>query len=262
MNSFRHVRDALQHEAARQARALDRGERILQETRLWNPDRGVTVSMRSKEYAHDYRYFPDPDLLPVEPDPAWVAAIERELPELPGARRQRFITEYALPPHDAELLTGDRALADYFEEAVGVHPNPKALANWIGSELLRELKGDTAAAPAARVRPAALARLVALVDEGTISGKMAKELFERMARTGEEPDVIVRRESLRQVADEDAIGRVIDEVVAAHPGVVGDYRRGKKQAAGFLVGQVMKATQGRANPQVVNRLLAERLGAD
>jgi aspartyl-tRNA(Asn)/glutamyl-tRNA(Gln) amidotransferase subunit B len=261
MNSFRHVKDALEYEAARQIRALERGERVVQETRLWNPERAATAAMRSKEYAHDYRYFPDPDLVPVEPAAAWVTAIERDLPELPRARRQRFLGEYGLPLHDAELLTSDRALADYFEEAVRVHGNPKALANWIGSELLRELKGDPAAVATAPVRPAALARLVALIDEGTISGKMAKELFERMARTGEDPDAIVRREGLRQVADEDALGRVIDEVVTAHPGVVDDYRRGKKQAAGFLVGQVMKATQGKANPQVVNRLLGERLGA-
>jgi aspartyl-tRNA(Asn)/glutamyl-tRNA(Gln) amidotransferase subunit B len=190
-----------------------------------------------------------------------VTAIEQDLPELPRARRQRFLAEYGLPLHDAELLTSDRALADYFEEAVRVHGNPKALANWIGSELLRELKGDPAAVATALVRPAALARLVALIDEGTISGKMAKELFERMTRTGEDPDAIVRREGLHQVADEDALGRVIDQVVTAHPGVVDDYRRGKKQAAGFLEGQVMKATQGKANPQVVNRLLGERLGA-
>jgi aspartyl-tRNA(Asn)/glutamyl-tRNA(Gln) amidotransferase subunit B len=260
MNSFRHVRDALEYEAARQAHALDRGDRVVQETRLWNPERGITLSMRSKEYAHDYRYFPDPDLVPLAPAPAWVAEIERALPELPRARRQRFVAEYHLPLHDAELLAGDRALADYFEEAVRVHPNPKALANWIGSELMRELKGDPAAVTASPIGPAPLARLVALVDEGTISGKMAKELFERMARTGEDPDAIVRREGFRQVADEGAIGQVIADVVAAHPGVVEDYRRGKKQAAGFLVGQVMKATHGRANPQVVNRLLAERLG--
>jgi aspartyl-tRNA(Asn)/glutamyl-tRNA(Gln) amidotransferase subunit B len=260
MNSFRHVRDALEHEAARQARAMERGERVVQETRLWNPERGVTVPMRSKEYAHDYRYFPDPDLVPVQPDPAWVAAIERALPELPRARRQRLVEQFGLLPHEAELLTGDRALADYFEEAVRIHPNPKALANWIGSELLRELKGDPAAVTASLIRPALLGRLVALVDDGTISGKMAKEIFERMGRTGEEPDAIVRREGLRQVADETTLGRVIDEVVTAHPGVVADYRGGKKQAAGFLVGQVMKATQGKANPQLVNRLLAERLG--
>jgi aspartyl-tRNA(Asn)/glutamyl-tRNA(Gln) amidotransferase subunit B len=190
-----------------------------------------------------------------------VAAVEQELPELPRARRQRFVDQHGLPAHDAELLTSDRALADYFEAAVGAHPNPKALANWIGSELLRELRGDPAAVPTSPIRPAALARLVALVDAGTISGKMAKELFERMARTGEAPDAIVEREGLRQVADEGALRQVIDEVVAAHPGVVEDYRRGKKQAAGFLVGQVMKATQGKANPQLVNRLLGERLGA-
>jgi aspartyl-tRNA(Asn)/glutamyl-tRNA(Gln) amidotransferase subunit B len=171
------------------------------------------------------------------------------------------VEQYGLPAHDAELLAGDRALADYFEDAVRIHPNAKGLANWIGSELLRVLRGDPAAVEACRVRPEALARLVALVDAGTISGKMAKELFERMAETGEEPDAVVEREGLRQVADADALGRVIDEVVAAHPGVVQDYRRGKKQAAGFLVGQVMKATQGKANPQLVNRLLAERLGA-
>ncbi len=261
MNSFRHVRDALEHEAERQARVLDAGGRVVQETRLWNPDRAVTVSMRSKEYAHDYRYFPDPDLVPVAPDPAWVAAIEQALPELPRARRQRLVEQYTLPAHDAELLTADRALADYFEEAVRLHPNPKALANWIGSELLRELKGDPAAVTASPIRATALARLVALVDAGTISGKMAKELFERMARTGEDPDAIVQREGLRQVADEGAIARAIDAVVAAHPGVVTDYRGGKTQALGFLVGQVMKATQGKANPQLVNRLLTERLGA-
>jgi aspartyl-tRNA(Asn)/glutamyl-tRNA(Gln) amidotransferase subunit B len=260
MNSFRHVRDALEHEAVRQGRVLDGGGRVVQETRLWNPERAVTVSMRSKEYAHDYRYFPDPDLVPVQPDPAWVTAIERELPELPRSRRQRFVEQYALPLHDAELLTGDRALADYFEEAVRLHPNPKAVANWIGSELLRELKGDPAAVTASLIPAAALARLVALVDAGTISGKMAKELFERMARTGEEPDAIVQREGLRQMADEGALGQAIDAVVAAHAGVVTDYHRGKKQALGFLVGQVMKATQGKANPQLVNRLLVERLG--
>jgi aspartyl-tRNA(Asn)/glutamyl-tRNA(Gln) amidotransferase subunit B len=261
MNSFRHVRDALEHEAGRQARWLEGGGRVVQETRLWNPEREVTVAMRSKEYAHDYRYFPDPDLVPVQPDPAWVAVIERDLPELPRARRQRLVEQYGLPAHDAELLTADRALADYFEEAARLHPNPKGVANWIGSELLRALKGDPTAVAASPIPAAALARLVALVDAGTISGKMAKELFERMARTGEDPDAIVQREGLRQVADEGAIGQAIDAVVAAHPSVVTDYHRGKKQALGFLVGQVMKATQGKANPQLVNKLLAERLGA-
>ena len=261
MNSFRHVRAALEYEVTRQSRALDQGERLVQETRLWNPEAAHTLSTRSKEFAHDYRYFPDPDLVPVQPDPRWVAEIEAGLPELPEARRRRFIEQYALSLYDAGLLTGDRDLADYYEAAVRAHANPKALANWILSELLRELDGDPAAVRRSPVRPQALARLVALVDDGTISGKMAKDVFAGMWRTGEAPDAIVEREGLRQVADADALGRVVEEVLAAHPAVVADYRKGKKQSLGYLVGQVMKATGGKASPQVVNRLLAERLPA-
>jgi aspartyl-tRNA(Asn)/glutamyl-tRNA(Gln) amidotransferase subunit B len=259
MNSFRHVQAALEHEVERQARALDRGERIVQETRLWNPDRGQTLPMRSKEFAHDYRYFPEPDLVPLRPDAAWVAEIEAALPELPRARRRRLVEQYGLPAYDAELLTADRALADYYEEAVRHHGNGKAIANWIMSELLRELAGDPGAVARSPIRPAQLARLVALVDDGTISGKIAKDVFERMARSGEDPDAIVRREGLTQMADEAALGAVVDQVIAAQAAAVADYRKGKKQSVAFLVGQVMKATQGKANPQVVNRLLAERL---
>ena len=259
LNSFRHVKAALDFEISRQTAVLDRGEPVAQETRLWNPEAGHTRSMRSKEYAHDYRYFPDPDLVPLRPDPAWVRAIGEALPELPRARSRRFVEAYALPPYDADLLTSDRALADYFEAAVRAHPSPKALANWILTELLRELDGDAAAVARAPVRAEELARLVALVEDGTISGKMAKNLFGTMWRTGEGPDVIVTRDGLRQVADAGALAAVVDQVIAAHPGVLGDYRSGKKQALGFLVGQVMKATGGKANPQLVNRLLAERL---
>jgi aspartyl-tRNA(Asn)/glutamyl-tRNA(Gln) amidotransferase subunit B len=258
MNSFRYVRAALEYEVERQARALDAGERLIQETRLWNPDKGQTLSMRSKEFAHDYRYFPEPDLVPIRPEPVWIAEIEAGLPEMPQARRQRLVEQYGLPVHDAELLTQDKALADYYEEAVRAHANPRAIANWISSELLRELR-DPAAIATAPVRPAHLARLVALVDDATISGKIAKDVFERMWRSGEDPDAIVRREGLTQVADEAALGAAVDQVIAANPGAVADYRKGKKQSAAFLVGQVMKATQGKANPQVVNRLLAARL---
>jgi aspartyl-tRNA(Asn)/glutamyl-tRNA(Gln) amidotransferase subunit B len=215
--------------------------------------------MRSKEFAHDYRYFPEPDLMPLEPAPGWVAAIEAALPELPRARRRRFVEQYGLPPYDADLLTADRALADFYEEAVRLHPNPKALANWVMSELLRELASDAAAVAASPIRPAHLARLVALVDDGTISGKIAKDVFERMARSGEDPDTIVRREGLTQVADEGALAAVVDQVIAANPAAVADYRKGKKQSVAFLVGQVMKATQGKAHPQLVNRLLTQRL---
>jgi len=261
MNSFRHVRAALEYEVSRQARALERGERLVQETRLWNPDRGETLSMRSKEFAHDYRYFPDPDLVPMRPAPAWVAEIEAALPELPRARRRRFVEQYTLPPYDADLLTQDRALADYYEEAVRRHPNPKALANWVISELLHELHGDPAAVATCRIAPQHLARLVALVDDGTISGKIAKDVFERMARSGEDPDTIVRRHGLTQLTDEAALVGLVDEVLAANPAAAADYRRGKKQSVAFLVGQIMKATQGKASPQVVNRLLTERLGS-
>jgi aspartyl-tRNA(Asn)/glutamyl-tRNA(Gln) amidotransferase subunit B len=259
MNSFRHVRAALEYEVERQGRLLGRGQRVVQETRLWNPDRGETLPMRSKEYAHDYRYFPEPDLPPLRPDPAWVAALGTELPELPRARRQRLVEQYALPVYDADLLTADRALADYYEEAVRGYPNPKAVANWILTELLRELRGDPAGVATSPVRPTHLARLLALVDEGTISGKMAKDVFERMVRSGEDPETIVHREGLRQVAGATELGAVVDEVIRANPSAVADYHKGKTQSLAYLVGQVMKATQGKANPQVVNRLLGERL---
>ena len=259
MNSFKHVQRALEYEAARQARALGRGERIVQETRLFDPDKGETLSMRSKEYAHDYRYFPEPDLVPLRVDPTWVREIEANLPELPQARRQRFQAEYDLPLYDAEILTSDRALADYYEEVVRLHPNAKAASNWIMSELLRELRGDPAAVAASLIRPHHLATLLRLQDEGTISGKIAKELFERMARTGEDPEVIVRQEGLVQVADREALAKVVEEVIVKHPQAVLDFHEGKKQSLGFLVGQVMKATQGKANPQLVNQLLLERL---
>jgi aspartyl-tRNA(Asn)/glutamyl-tRNA(Gln) amidotransferase subunit B len=259
MNSFKHVQRALEFEAARQARALPRGERIVQETRLFNPDKGETRSMRSKEYAHDYRYFPEPDLVPLRVDRAWVGEIEASLPEMPRARRQRFQEQYALPASAADLLTSDRALADYYEEVVRLHPNPKAASNWIMSELLRELKGDPAAVGSSPIRPDHLAALLRLQDAGTISGKIAKELFERMARTGEDPEVIVREEGLVQVADSSALSAAVEEVVAKHPQAVADFREGKRQSLGFLVGQVMKVTQGKANPQLVNQLLLERL---
>jgi len=217
--------------------------------------------MRSKEFAHDYRYFPEPDLPPLRPDAAWVLALAAELPELPRARRQRFVEQYALPARDADLLTADRALADYYEETVRCHPNPKATANWILTELLRELHGDPSAVATSPVRPVHLARLVALVDDGTLSGRIAKDVFERMVRSGEDPDAIVRREGLRQVNDETELASVVDEVIRANASAVADYHKGKRQSLAYLVGQVMKATQGKASPQVVNRLLGERLAS-
>jgi aspartyl-tRNA(Asn)/glutamyl-tRNA(Gln) amidotransferase subunit B len=260
MNSFRHVQRALEYEVARQAEALASGDRIVQETRLWDPERGRTLPMRSKEFAHDYRYFPEPDLPPLEVDPMWVETIRAALPELPAARRRRFSEAYQLSTYEADLLTQGRGLADYFEAAVREYPVAKTVANWVLNELLRELPADDDRAVAASpVPPHHLAGLLRLVDDGTISGKMAKDVFARMVRTGQAAVVIVRREGLTQVVDTGALGTVVDDVLAANPSVVEDYRRGKKAALGFLVGQVMKATQGKANPAVVNQLLGEKL---
>ncbi|HSF07260.1 MAG TPA: Asp-tRNA(Asn)/Glu-tRNA(Gln) amidotransferase subunit GatB [Methylomirabilota bacterium] len=260
MNSFRNVQRALEFEVQRQARALEAGEPIVQETRLWDADRGYTRSMRSKEYAHDYRYFPEPDLTPLVLEPAGIAAIRAALLELPRARRQRFVSEYGLPAYDATVLTQSRALAEYFESAVREFPNPKVVSNWIMSELLREIPGDDERAiQACRVTPQRLIGLLRLIENATISGKIAKDVFDRMLRSGEAADTIVQREGLTQVADAGALAAIVDQVLAANPKPVEDYRRGKTAAAKALVGLVMKATQGKANPALVNQLLEEKL---
>jgi aspartyl-tRNA(Asn)/glutamyl-tRNA(Gln) amidotransferase subunit B len=260
MNSFRNVRDALEHEIKRQTRALATGERIVQETRLWDPDRMVTVSMRSKEFAHDYRYFPEPDLPPLDVQTAWVDEVRARLPELPEARRARFQSGYGLSAYEADLLVQGRGLADYFETAAKAAGKPKSVANWVLNELLRELPGDDdRALEACPISPANLAGLIGLIDDGTISGKIAKDVFEKMYRSGDTAQAIVSREGLTQVADEGALGAAVDRVLAEHAKVVEDYRAGKKAALGFLVGQVMKATQGKANPALANRLLIEKL---
>jgi aspartyl-tRNA(Asn)/glutamyl-tRNA(Gln) amidotransferase subunit B len=262
MNSFRNVQAALEFEVARQADALARGERLVQETRLWDAERGCTRSMRSKEYAHDYRYFPEPDLVPLRLDPAVVEASRAALPALPAERRQRFARTYALPARDAEVLTRSRALADYFEATVRAGPRPKLVANWLMSEFLREVAGDDEEAIArCPVPPERLAGLLALIENGTISGKIAKGVFERMMSSGEAAEAIVAREGLTQVADAGALSSVIDEVLAANPRAVEDVRRGKTAAVGALVGSVMKATGGKANPALVNSLLREKLAA-
>ena len=260
MNSFRNVQHALEYEIKRQARALDTGERIVQETRLWDPDRGHTVSMRSKEFAHDYRYFPEPDLPPLDLASSWIEQVRATLPELPAARRQRFTTAYALSAYDAEVATQSKALADYFEAAATSSANPKTVANWVLNEVLRVVPPDDEKAIAAcPVKPADLGGLIALIEDGTISGRIAKDVFDKMCASGESARAIVAREGLNQVADATALGAVVDTVLAEHAKVVEDYRAGKKAALGFLVGQVMKATSGKASPGVVNSLLMEKL---
>ena len=260
MNSFRNVQHALEFEVRRQAEALARGERIVQETRLWDADRGYTRSMRSKEYAHDYRYFPEPDLVPLALDRAWIDRIRAGLPELPRARRRRFVADYGLPAYDAGILTQSRALADYYEAAVRAFPQPKVVSNWVMSELLRVVPGDDERAiAAAPVAPARLAGLLRLIDDGTISGKIAKTVFDKMLATGEEASAIVQREGLTQVADAGALEAMVDAAIAANPRAVEDFRKGKTAAAKAIVGQVMKASGGKANPAMVSRLVEQKL---
>src|SRR5258705_4976414 len=256
LNSFRNVRDALEHEIKRQTRALETNERIVQQTRLWDPDRMVTVSMRSKEFAHDYRYFPEPDRPPLDVQPAWVEEVRARLPELPEARRARFQADYALSVYEADLLTQGRSLADYFEAAARAAGKPKSVANWVLNELLREL--PAAADPAIEdcpIPPANLARLLALIDDRTISRKIANDVFEKMYRSGDTAQGIVSREGLTQVADEGALGAAVDRELAEHAKEVGHYRAGKKAALGFLVVHVIMTSHGKAYPASEHRIL-------
>ena len=263
MNSFRAVEKAIAYEIARHVRTLEEGGTILQETRLWDADREETRSMRSKEYAHDYRYFPEPDLPPLLVSEEFVEAVRRTLPELPDARRARFVRDLGLPPYDAEVLTSRRDLADYFEEVVRAHANAKAASNWVMGEVLRlvkERKLDAALTitdwPVAAAR---LGELIALIDEGAISGKIAKTVFEEVVATSAAPRAIVAAKGLTQVSDEGPILAAIEQVLSANADKVVEYRGGKDKLFGFFVGQVMKATGGKANPPLVNRLLAEKL---
>ena len=259
LNSFRHVARAIEHEVARQVALVESGHVVVQETRLWNAERGETAPMRSKEDAHDYRYFPEPDLPPLAVGQQWLEDVRRSLPELPAERRRRLVAEYALPEYDAGVLTQERELADYFETAARDSGQPKLVSNWIMTELLRKLKDDARPLAQAPVGPSALAELVKLVSAGTISGKTAKDVFERMWTTGEAASAIVEREGLAQLDDEAALERAVAEVVAASPEQVASYRGGKAAALGWFVGQVMRRTGGRANPQRVGALLLKAL---
>ena len=259
LNSFRNVSRALEHEIARQVAVVEAGGEVLQETLLWDPDRGETVSMRSKEEAHDYRYFPEPDLPPLVTDAEWIDEARRSLPELPAERRLRLASEYGLPGYDASVLTQERAVADYFEAAARSSGNAKAVSNWVMTEVMRKLKEGGGGVASSPVSPAALAGLVRLIDAGTISGKIAKDVFERMWATGEPAAAIVEREGLTQLSDDSALEAIVAEVVAAFPEQAASYRGGKTAALGWFVGQVMKRTGGRANPQRVNELLRRAL---
>jgi aspartyl-tRNA(Asn)/glutamyl-tRNA(Gln) amidotransferase subunit B len=262
LNSFRFIEQAIEYEARRQIEILEDGGRVEQETRLYDPERNETRSMRSKEDAHDYRYFPDPDLLPLVVTEKMIEELRREMPELPGARRERLVRDYRLPAHDAAMLTASRGTADYFEtlvKASGV--DPKLCANWQTGELAAALNRDEVDIAASPVSPEMLAGLLKRISDGTVSGRGAKQVFDVMCRLGGGADEIIQREGLRQVSDAGAIEKVVDEVLASNARQAEDYRSGKDKAFNSLVGQVMKATQGKANPAQVNDILRRKLKA-
>jgi aspartyl-tRNA(Asn)/glutamyl-tRNA(Gln) amidotransferase subunit B len=259
MNSFRHVERALEYEIKRQVSVLDEGDEVVQETRLWDPDEGITVSMRGKEEAHDYRYFPDPDLVPLRVDEAWVEEIRKSLPELPEAKKDRFLKSYQIPEYDAEILTLTKAMANYYEECVRVYPEPKTVSNWMMGDLLKELKRDDREIDQCPVTPQHLAEMLALIKNGTISGKIAKDVFEEMYRTGDRPERIVKERGWVQIQDGSEIENAVMRVMEANPKLVEDYRKGKDKLFGYFVGEVMKATKGKANPKLLNELLKKKL---
>jgi aspartyl-tRNA(Asn)/glutamyl-tRNA(Gln) amidotransferase subunit B len=259
MNSFKFVQKGLQYEIDRQTEVLTDGGRIVQETRLFDPVSGVTVSMRSKEQAHDYRYFPDPDLLPLRVTPELMERLRGELPELPAEKKERFAKDYGIPAYDAGVLTASRDLAAYFEAAVGLCSNAKLVSNWIMTELMRELKGDESGITSCPVKPTQMAELVKLIENGTISGKIAKTVFEEMYASGKDPAAIVQEKGLVQVSDTDELAAAARKVLDDNPGEVEKYLGGKAKLLGFFVGQLMKATKGKANPQVANQIVTEEL---
>ncbi len=263
LNSFRSVERAIEHEIERQGKALDAGQTIAQETRLWDADREITRSMRSKEDSHDYRYFPEPDLLPLEVSEEWIDRVRAELPELPYDRERRFRDQYDLPAYDAEVLTARKDVADFFEAVVSEHDNPKAASNWVMGELLRvvrDRKLDQELVIASwPVTPAQIAGLIALIDDATISGKIAKTVFEELLDSDQTAAAVVESKGMSQVSDAGALEAAIEEVLAGQDDKIAEYRSGKEKMLGFFVGQVMKKTQGKANPKMVNQLLRKRL---
>jgi len=260
INSFKFVKDAVEYEIKRQTKVLSEGGTIQQETRLWNFDRGETAVMRSKEEAHDYRYFPDPDLVPLKLEKEWVEGFRDGLPELPAMRAARFVSDYGLPEYDATVLTASRGMADYFEAGVKLFNQPKTVSNWIMGELTRELNTSGTDVSASRVSPERLAGLLQMVDTGTVSLKVAREIFPELYNSGKTPEQIVQEKGLTQVSYEGALEKIIDDVLTKNPAQVAQFKEGKQQVLGFLVGQVMKASGGKANPGKVNDLLKKRLG--
>jgi aspartyl-tRNA(Asn)/glutamyl-tRNA(Gln) amidotransferase subunit B len=260
LNSFKFIQKAIEYEVDRQTKILDQGDTVKQETRLYDSDRGETFPMRSKEEAHDYRYFPDPDLVPIMIDETWVEKLRQTIPELPEQKRERFVKSYGIPEYDTGVLTSSAPLADYFEKCTALFPHPKTISNWMMGDLLRELKKDGRDIVDCPVSPSALVDLLKLIQSGTISGNIAKGVFEEMYRTQKSAGSIVEEKGLKQITDSSAIEKIVAEVIQANPGQVEEFKGGKEKVLGFLVGQVMKASKGKANPGMVNKLLKEKMG--
>ncbi len=260
MNSFKYVKEAIEYEIQRQTDIVESGGKIIQETRLFDASTGVTAPMRSKEEAHDYRYFPEPDLLPLHVEDKLVEKLRSGLPELPQAKRERFIREYGIPAYDAGVLTSARELADYYEAVVKNTGEPKISSNWVMGELLRHLNEEGRTVSGCPVSPDSISELIKMIKSGEISGKMAKEVFEEMYKTWKSPAAIVREKGITQISDEKELQRIIEEVIKANPENLARYKAGKDKLFGFFVGETMKATKGQANPQLVNKLLKELLG--
>jgi aspartyl-tRNA(Asn)/glutamyl-tRNA(Gln) amidotransferase subunit B len=259
INSFRFIKQAIEYEVERQIDLIESGGNVVQETRLFDSNTGMTRSMRGKEEAHDYRYFPDPDLVPLVISPEWIEEVRSSLPELPDAKRKRFVEVLGLPAYDAEVLAADRAVADYFDACVALAKDAKACANWVMGEVMRKLKETEATIADAPVTPKQLSGLLARIADNTISGKIAKTVFEKMWLGGQTADQIIESEGLKQVTDTGAIEGLVDEVIAANPEQVAEYLAGKDKLIGFFVGKVMQASQGKANPGMVNQLLKKKL---
>ena len=259
LNSVRYAMRAVEYEVERHTKALESGTTLVMETRLFDVNRNVTRAMRSKEEAHDYRYFPEPDLVPIEPSRDWVEELLHSLPELPHERLKRFIEAYSLPEHDATLLTADKKHANYYEECVKLYNQPKIVSNWVLNELMALMSNTKQTIDDCKITPELFAGMMKLIDNGTISGKIAKTVYEEMFNTGQTAESIVKEKGLVQITDESEIIKVVEQIIAENPGTVQDYKNGKKNSIGFLVGQIMKATKGKANPQLVNKILAEKL---
>jgi aspartyl-tRNA(Asn)/glutamyl-tRNA(Gln) amidotransferase subunit B len=261
LNSFKFIQKAIEYEVDRQTKILDQGETVKQETRLYDSDRNETRPMRSKEEAHDYRYFPDPDLVPIVIDEEWVAELQNTMLELPEQKRERFIKSYGIPEYDVGVLTSSKHLADYFEQCASLFPQPKIISNWLMGDLLRELKKDGKNIVDCPVSPSALVDLLKLINSGTISGKIAKAVLEEMYQTQQLPDSIIEKKGLKQITDSSAIEKIVDGIIESNPSQVEEFKGGKEKVIGYLVGQVMQASKGKANPSLVNKLLKEKMSS-